>query len=223
MFNDRGLRDFIKFTIVVFVTAFLLNLVLFKEFMPIYLAKMYEQIVQEGTSQIHEEEEEVETPIPNDPTEPPDMVEEEPEPIEETIPPINYSDYYTEEDVKLVASVIYGEARGIKSEMERAAVAWCVLNRVDAWGQSIKTVISTPCQFCDVIGSGMGFELAEILAEDVLKRWVNEKNGMEDVGRVLPKEYLYFYGPYNSLSDHFRKSYGAKETWNWELPNPYAS
>lgn len=166
-------------------------------------------------------------------TEPKETTQTEPsktidisEPSEETEPltePIDYSAYFTDDDIRLVASVIYGEARGIKSEMERAAIAWTVLNRVDAWEQSIKTVVTTPYQFCDVMANDKDFDLAMILAEDVMKRWAGEKNGVEDVGRVLPKDYLYFYGPYGILTNAFRKEYGSKNTWDWQLSNPYSS
>ena len=38
---------------------------------------------------------------------------------------------YTEEEVWMLAQTVYGEAMITNSDMEMAAVAWCVLNRVD--------------------------------------------------------------------------------------------
>lgn len=34
-------------------------------------------------------------------------------------------------EVEALAKMLYGEARGIASDMEKAACVWCVLNRVD--------------------------------------------------------------------------------------------
>ena len=39
-----------------------------------------------------------------------------------------------EAEVEMLARLIWGEARGIPSDMHKAAVVWCVLNRVDAEG-----------------------------------------------------------------------------------------
>lgn len=39
-----------------------------------------------------------------------------------------------EAEVEMLARLIWGEARGVASDMEKEAVAWCVLNRVDADG-----------------------------------------------------------------------------------------
>ena len=37
-----------------------------------------------------------------------------------------------ESDINYLAKTLYGEARGIESKMEKAAVCWCILNRVDS-------------------------------------------------------------------------------------------
>ena len=41
---------------------------------------------------------------------------------------------YTDTDAKMIARVIWGEARGIKSQTERACIAWTILNRCDNYG-----------------------------------------------------------------------------------------
>ena len=140
---------------------------------------------------------------------------EETEEIEE----IQVDYFYTELDVEVLARVIWGEANDIKSTQLRAAVAWCVLNRVDDgyWGDNIYSVISWPHQFW-VAWGGEVPQLHLDLAEDVLQRWCEEKAGIENVGRVLPKEYLYFHG---NLEHGFRLKNESKETWDWSLPNPY--
>lgn len=130
-----------------------------------------------------------------------------------------------ESDVNYLAKTLYGEARGIESKMEKAAVCWCILNRVDsnAWDfkdmNAIKDVVTAPDQF-------MGYdkdnplvdELVEI-SEDVLVRWRMEKDGVVEVGRVLPKEYTHFYG--DGERNYFRKDWKVKEFWDWSLDNPY--
>ena len=52
-------------------------------------------------------------------------------------------------DVEYIAKTLWGEARGIDSDMEKAAVAWCILNRVDneRWGDTVEEVVTQPNQF----------------------------------------------------------------------------
>lgn len=118
--------------------------------------------------------------------------------------------------VDLMARTIYAEARGC-STMEQAAVAWCVLNRVDAGYGTVEEVLTAPHQFASW-GGEVGQEQLDIAA-DVLIRWEREKAGEADVGRVLPREYLWFTG--NGSENLFRDTYEGGEYWNWSLPNPY--
>lgn len=123
---------------------------------------------------------------------------------------------------ELIGRTIWGEAGGVPSATERAAVAWCVLNRADAWEQSIGEVVTAPLQF-------QGYRPEEIwgecpqehidLAEDVLERWLAEKDGAEDVGRVLPAEYLYFIG--DGEHNYFSAEYMSGDYWDWSLVTPY--
>ena len=54
-----------------------------------------------------------------------------------------------EAEVEMLARLIWGEARGIPSDMHKAAVVWCVLNRVDAegWPDTVAEVVTQPHQF----------------------------------------------------------------------------
>ena len=54
-----------------------------------------------------------------------------------------------ETEVEMLARLIWGEARGIPSDMHKAAVVWCVLNRVDAegWPDTVAEVVTQPHQF----------------------------------------------------------------------------
>ena len=104
---------------------------------------------------------------------------------------------------------------------EKAAVAWCALNRLDAgtYGETLADVLTTPWQFAYYESSPVTPEL-EALARDVLERWQAERRGADGVGRSLPEDYFFFEG--DGLRNHFRKTYektGA--TWDWSLPDPY--
>lgn len=122
-------------------------------------------------------------------------------------------------DAELIGRTIWGEARGVMSEAERAAVAWCILNRVDAWAQSIEQVVTQPYQFQGYRAWGECPQEHIDLATDVLTRWAAEKQGKVDVGRVLPAEYLYFMG--DGKHNHFTTDYKGTDFWDWSLTDPY--
>lgn len=122
-------------------------------------------------------------------------------------------------DVEYIGRTIWGEAGGVQSEAERAAVAWCILNRVDASGDSIEEVVTAPSQFHGYRPNGDCPQAHLDLAADVLTRWQAEKNGETHVGRTLPASYLYFIG--DGERNHFSKEYGSTAYWDWTLINPY--
>lgn len=148
-------------------------------------------------------------PLPMEPT----VAEEVTEPTAPVLDPY---------EVDLIGRTIWGEAMGVGSEAEQAAVAWCILNRVDAWGKSVEEVVTAPMQFVGYRPSGECPQEHLDLAADVLTRWHNEKAGAENVGRTLPAEYLYFVG---DLEAHnwFSIEWRSRDFWSWELPSPYES
>lgn len=120
-------------------------------------------------------------------------------------------------DSVMMAKLLWGECRGVESKMEQAAVAWCVLNRVDdpRFPGTIQEVITQPYQFTGYQKSNpVDPELLE-LAQDVIERWQNE-----DEGRVLPEEYVYFVagGGHNRFSKVWPV---GREVWDWSLEDPY--
>lgn len=147
-----------------------------------------------------------------------------PDIIEEPIVP-TYNIVIYENEATALAQTAWGEARGC-STMEIAAVMWCVLNRVDSegygMGHDVEYVVSFPNQF---LGYSPSFPVEDRLynlAVDVLTRWQKEKQGAsaEEVGRVLPQEYLYFHG--DGEQNWFRSTYEhTGEYWDWSLDNPY--
>lgn len=122
-----------------------------------------------------------------------------------------------EEEITMLAKVLYQEARGM-SKKDIAAVAWCVLNRVDYYDSSITKMIKAPGQFA-------WFEDTPVcdpylfIADDVVTRWLLEKQGHADVGRVLPKDYRYFFG-YNGLN-YYTQKWQSDLFWDWSLSSPY--
>lgn len=128
------------------------------------------------------------------------------------------------EEVELIGRTIWGEAEVVKSKAERAAVAWCILNRVDSRGQTIKEVVTAPRQFHGYRPAEKWGECPQKhldLAADVLARWYAEKEGSEDVGRVLPAEYTFFVG--DGERNHFATKWQGTDFWDWSLPDPYTT
>lgn len=125
-----------------------------------------------------------------------------------------------QDEAVMLAKLIYKEARGVNSTAHKAAVVWCVLNRFDTgeYGESIKAVITSKHQFAWDPNTKVEDEFLE-LSNDVLIRWLLEKEGFSNVGRVLPNDYLFFAGR-NGLN-YFRKNYHSKEYWDWSLQSPY--
>ena len=121
-------------------------------------------------------------------------------------------------DAVMLAKILYTEARGVESKMEQAAVVWCILNRADAYGRTIEKVIKARHQFAWRQSAPVLDDLYD-LAQDVLLRWELEKLGVGSVGRVLPKDYLYFAG--RNGHNWFRKNYKSRKHWDFSLPNPY--
>lgn len=127
---------------------------------------------------------------------------------------------YTQEEVDALARLLYGEARNCTVEGQAAAV-WCVLNRVDdeRFPDTVLGVITQSTQFFGYNKyNPVEHELAAV-AEDVLKRYYAERGGVEDVGRVLPREYCYFSG--DGKQNYFTAIYAARDVWDWSTRSPY--
>ena len=155
---------------------------------------------------------------------------EEPEPTAEPEPTVNTLPvpretpatepviYHEPDPQEILAKLVWGEARGC-STTEQAAVVWCVLNRVDDGQGDIAEVATASCQF---YGYDPGNPVdTEILAlvQDVLIRWSMEQSCVGNVGRVLPKEYLYFTG--DGAHNYFTTDWQGGQTWDWSLASPY--
>ena len=131
--------------------------------------------------------------------------------------------YYDESWIALLAKTAHAEARGEKSITEIAGVMWSIMNRYDAGQGTIKNIVKRQYAYYSSAKtvSDYGYDL-EALAEDVLIRWNKEKNGMADVGRILPSDYIYFGG--DGKRNYFRNTYKVTgRYWGFSLPSPYES
>ena len=142
-------------------------------------------------------------------------VYEEPAPVEEEEEEPVYTSYYSpfSEDERIVlAKTLYGEANSVESTAERAMVVWCILNRYDSpyFSGDIIDIVTAPMQFT---GYSYGHPVTDrnlALVDDVIERYVREKNGETGVGRVLPSDILFFhadssYGWHNAF---YKYEYG---------------
>lgn len=127
----------------------------------------------------------------------------------------------TEEEIEMMAQVLHHKARGVESEMERAAVVWCILNRVESplYEDTVKDVLEHENQFSAYDPELEVRSTIRYLVMDVVERWQKEMRGRENAGRVLPKEYLYFYG--DGEHNYFMPRPNSLDEWDWSLDNPY--
>lgn len=128
---------------------------------------------------------------------------------------------YREEEIEALCKCVWGEARGC-SKTKQAAVAWCVLNRVESeqFPNDIISVLEQPGQFD---GYNLDYPVDSqiyVLVVDVFNRWSIEQESLGSVGRVLPKEYMWFAG--TGTENVFRDAYnGNYNIWDWSLESPY--
>lgn len=162
-----------------------------------------------------------ETPAPviEQPKEQPEVVEQV-----ETETPATMLDGPLLSDKIALAQMVWGEA-GNCTKTEQAAVVWCALNRFDSEDpyftgcETIEEIVAQPSQFHGYSPKNPVEEDILALVEDVLIRWGAEKCGEENVGRVLPAEYLFFHG--DGLHNHFKTEYRGGTKWDWSLQSPY--
>ena len=123
----------------------------------------------------------------------------EPEPSTEP----KYEMYFTEDDVKAVAKMLWGEARGCTRD-NQIKCAWVVCNRVDdaRFPNTIQGVLSQSSQFHGYDPTYPVTDELYSIAFDVLTRWSYEKQGIP-VRRELPQSFLWFTG--NGRENIFRE------------------
>ena len=103
-------------------------------------------------------------------------------------------------------------------------MCWCILNRVDSDEydfkdmKTIEDVVTASNQFMGYDKDNPLIDELVDIAEDVLVRWRMEKDGVVEVGRVLPTEYTYLYG--DGDRNWFRTDWRSKEFWDWSWDSP---
>ena len=129
----------------------------------------------------------------------------------------------SENDEIKMAKMLWGEDRANPMYM-RAAIIWCVYNRMDAGHESIDNIINDT-SFPGYRESHPVKDWAVSLIRDVTIRYVLELNGFTDVGRVLPKEYLFYEQPdgkyYHIFKTKLKYNDPSNKVWDWSLPSPY--
>ena len=125
------------------------------------------------------------------------------------------------DEVHAYAQKLYAECNGVSSRTRQAAVAWIIFNRLDAgnFGKTLMDVMTAPHQFAKTSEKTPITEDLLELAADVAGRWWAEKNGAEDVGRIIPSDYFFFWG--DGKENHFRKGWKDRTYWGWNLESPY--
>lgn len=100
---------------------------------------------------------------------------------------------YTSEEVTLVCQTVYGEARGCSKE-EQQLVVWCICNRVDYSGTSVKQVVTADRQFH---GYDPKHPVTPEIFENVteaLEAWSRNEEALVYAPYATTTEYRYFYG-----------------------------
>ena len=121
---------------------------------------------------------------------------------------------FTIKEAELIAKTVWGEARGF-SDVQKAAVAWCILNRVDSprFPDSITGVVTSPGQFMGYCPTNqVDPEILAIVVE-ALRWWTVEEMIPAEGWRILPREYLYFSG--NGRENIFTTEYMGGTIWVW--------
>ena len=167
------------------------------------------------------------TPEPTPQPEWMDLYIELPDATEDEVPQITDEDLIrsviSESEEKKLAQTLYGEDRTVgdaDDTMRQAAVIWSIFNRCDAWDMSVDEVI-THDQYHGWYREQQHPDWAHELVRDVALRWAKEKMGEKNVGRVLPKEYLFFSN--GGRHEKFRSGYRTRDYWDWSWENPYES
>lgn len=158
------------------------------------------------------------------------VVKAEEDVAEEPKPETEYEKLYTEQDVIAFAQGAYGEGWVTQSDTEMSQIMWSFCNRYDSGDPFYRNCDS----LYDIVAQYYGTDSQQYhgydpnnpieerlvnLARDVLDRWSAEKQGVTDVGRTLPAEYLYFWG--DGRHNHFTNEWRGGIEYDGHLGTPY--
>lgn len=137
---------------------------------------------------------------------------------------------------EILAKLLHGEANSdCVSQVERSMVIWCVFNRVDSgiswFGGTIEKIVTKSGQFTGYHENAPVTSENLALVDDVAARWAREKAGETNVGRTIPREFLFFVTDRNTPGYHNRfyrwstGGLGGKNATqiNYDYKNPIAN
>lgn len=117
-------------------------------------------------------------------------------------------------DMRRLAQMVWGEARGVELKVEQEAVIWCVFNRID--DPRFPDTIAEVCTHSQFNGYDPDNPVEPEFYDMALRVW-NEWNrlhlGDPTAVRTLPVEYVYFHG--DGERNWFRTEYEEFENF-WE-------
>lgn len=117
-------------------------------------------------------------------------------------------------DMRRLAQMVWGEARGVELKVEQEAVIWCVFNRID--DPRFPDTIAEVCTHSQFHGYDPDNPVEPEFYDMALRVW-NEWNrlhlGDPTAVRTLPVEYVYFHG--DGERNWFRTEYEEFENF-WE-------
>ena len=117
----------------------------------------------------------------------------------------DYTDLFSETDVEVIAKSLYQEA-GHLPLVEQSMVVWCMLNSWDSEMHERTLVKIIEERFAYNPYSELEPDKVWI-ARDVLTRYVRERNGETEVGRTLPRGYIYMAGDQWQTHNVFRTDF----------------
>ena len=143
--------------------------------------------------------------------------------IEEETEKLKEKKWYSEDDVRNMAKMAYGESMNVptldtpygerSNQYQNACAMYTVLNRVDAGYGGISRVIQAKGQFVGYNATNPIDWRLYNLAQKVIEDWATGEEKL----RVLPSEYLYFGG--DGKHNYFKTADGVK--YDWHIPDPF--
>lgn len=133
-----------------------------------------------------------------------------------------YTAVVSPQEINMIAYLVDKEIGG-GTRIEKQAVVWCVLNRVDkgragGFRDTVYGVLTQSGQFRSYYGTGSN-ESYNIVC-DCLTLWQMEKqSGYPVDGRVLPREFCWYHG--DGRHNHFRNAYSGGSYWDWSWTGGY--
>ncbi|MDR1572392.1 MAG: hypothetical protein LBS32_07695 [Clostridiales Family XIII bacterium] len=130
-------------------------------------------------------------PAPAAPDAPAPYSAEAPAPAPEAAP----EPPYTEQDVEMLARMVFGEARGLPPE-EQALCAWTAINRLESgrFGATLEDVLAAPRQFVGYSPNHPVTDGVRAVAEGALAAWAAGEPAPALPPYAETGSYLYFSG-----------------------------